>query len=339
MLKCDIIIPVWNQLKETSRCVESVRENTKFPYRLIIVDNASDDGTRKYLESLRNNFPDMILERNDKNEGFIKAVNKGIKISDADYICLLNNDTIVTKVWLSEMIDVARSDEKIGIVNPASNNLGQDIPKGMTIDGLAEVLKGKHKGESVGLGTAFGFCMLIKRDVINKVGFFDEIFDMGNFEDTDFCLRAKREGFKIVRSLASYVYHKRSTSFKILKHHDRKFEKNKRIFEERWGKEKRALFIFTAESALNEEVLRKIEKELEKNGWIFIASKDNSANLKDHSRIMKYDYRNAFMPRIVFKVLFKKKRFDEIYCDDKGLFNLLRFLRPVHKAPVTLLTK
>ncbi|OGW75381.1 MAG: hypothetical protein A2Z72_02930 [Omnitrophica bacterium RBG_13_46_9] len=334
MSKCDIIIPVWNQLENTSDCINSLKENTGFPFRLIIVDNASDEDTKRYLESLRVKFPDIILVRNDVNEGFVKAINRGIARSDADYLCILNNDTVVTRGWLSEIVRVAEADPEIGIVNPSSNNLGQRPAPAESIYEFSEKLK-MYKGKYIDLGAALGFCMFIKRTVVNRIGIFDEVFGMGNFEDTDFSMRAKREGFKIVRAMASYVYHKESASFKILKSYKKCFEDNRKIFEERWGRQKRHLFILTRADRMDEFSLCKIEKALQSNGWIYIACKTGHVDLKEHSRINIYDFDGSFTLKVLSKILFKKKRFDEIYCDDRKLLRLISILRPIHKASVS----
>ena len=87
--KCDIIIPVWNELESTKKCVEALKEHTRYPYRLIIVDNASDRPTREYLDGLREVFQDFLLIRNNTNLGFVKAVNQGMVSSDNSYMCLL----------------------------------------------------------------------------------------------------------------------------------------------------------------------------------------------------------------------------------------------------------
>ena len=116
-MRCDIIIPVWNQLERTRECIDSVRENTRASYRLVIIDNASDKPTKEYLESLRGALPGIVLKRNKDNLGFIKVVNQGMKESNSEYVCVLNNDTVVTAGWLSEMIGVAGSEGGIGVVN------------------------------------------------------------------------------------------------------------------------------------------------------------------------------------------------------------------------------
>jgi len=126
MSKCDIIIPVWNQLDVTRECVTSIMKHTAYPYRLIIIDNASDAPTASYLDSLKSAKDlDLMLIRNSRNLGFVKAVNQGIGASDAPYLCIMNNDTIATAGWLNELVDVIEANKEMGLINPSSNTSGQ----------------------------------------------------------------------------------------------------------------------------------------------------------------------------------------------------------------------
>ncbi|MFC1667582.1 glycosyltransferase family 2 protein [Candidatus Omnitrophota bacterium] len=211
-MNCDIIIPVWNQLDFTRKCIESFFKNTNYAFHLIIVDNGSSQPTKDYLDKLaRDKKDDLTLLRNEKNLGFIKATNQGIRQSQAPYVCFLNNDTQVTEGWLREMIKVAENREDIGIINPSSNTLGCKPKRGQSLDLLAKKLK-SYTGEWSELAWATGFCMLVKRKVIQKVGFFDEIYGMGTFEDADFSKKAQGLGYLCVCATAAYVYHQERRS-------------------------------------------------------------------------------------------------------------------------------
>ena len=126
-MKCDIIVPIWNELDITKRCIESILENTKFAYHLIIIDNASKPDVRTYLEGIKRKIPDLSLIRNEENLGYVKAINQGLRLADSEFVCLLNNDTIVTDGWLREMVALADNNPEIGIINPSSNNLIKKI--------------------------------------------------------------------------------------------------------------------------------------------------------------------------------------------------------------------
>lgn len=337
MSRCDIIIPVWNQPEATKNCIDSIERNTSYPHRLIIIDNASSYITAKFLDNLKKNRdPNIALIRNAENEGFIKAVNKGISLSASEYVCILNNDTVVTKGWLTEMIDIINRDPQIGIVNPSSNNLGQKVPRKMTLDEYVKGIKEKS-GFFVELGCALGFCMLTRKKIFDEMGSFDEVFGMGNFEDTDFSMRAKKKGYKIVRACGSYVLHRESRSFRELKDFKKDFARNKKIYETRWGKQERVLFILDQTLRIDKELSKRIDEELEGDNWIYIAHKGNNICQRAHSRIKLYDYRNYFTLRVLLKILFKKKKFDKIYCDDKKFLNLIDCFKPIHRAYISIL--
>lgn len=334
-MKCDIIIPVWNQLIFTRDCIDSIRRNTVGGYRLIIVDNASGDETRGYLEGLEasGELP-LKLIRNNENLGFVKAVNQGILASDAPFVCLLNNDTIVTKGWLGEMVAVAEASADIGIVNPSSNNLGQKPSDGEPVDLYAEKIR-QYSGQFAELGAAIGFCMLIKREVINKIGLFDEIYGMGNFEDTDFSRKAVKEGYKCVRACGAYVYHRESSSFKKVKTFDGDFNRNKEIFEFRWGKPRRIAYIL---DQYDDNILKRLEmdsiKLAREGNWIWFFTKDG-VKMPVHSNItMMATGKDKFYINTAFKILTKKKHFSEIFVGGRKFWKILDALSFIHKAKV-----
>jgi GT2 family glycosyltransferase len=332
---CDIIIPVWNQLALTTDCVNSILKNTDGDYRLIIVDNASDDKTRDYLGSLKEKLGErLLLMRNETNTGFIKASNKGMQASEAAYVCLLNNDTLVTKGWLSEMMRIAESSADIGIVNPSSNNLGQKPDTGEPVELYAEKLKGEA-GRSIELGAAIGFCMLVKRAVIDRIGYFDEIYGMGNYEDTDYSRKAIKEGFRCVRSCGAYVYHRESTSFSKIKTFEDDFKRNKEIFEFRWGKPKRIAYVLDSFDDLALKQIRTESMKLARGGnWVWCFSKD-PLDMPRHSNIRAVGLpAKNFYLLAVFNILKKKKKFDKIFVGDGNFARVLSQLAFIHKAKV-----
>lgn len=261
--RCDIIIPVWNELEHTRACIESIGRHTGIPYRLIVVDNASDAPTASYLGRL-DTSPDrsVTLVRNGTNLGFVKAVNQGLRLAEAPYLCILNNDTVVFAGWLEEMIALAEADETIAMVNPSSNTSGEVPPAGMPAEAYAASLR-RHAGETQELSNCRGFCMLLRRAVVERAGFFDEAYDLGYFEETDYSRKISRLGFRIVRAKGAYVHHAERASFKRLDRADALFGRNERIFNERWGRPVRVgLFVDRAGEeacviALVAEILRR----------------------------------------------------------------------------------
>ena len=333
-MKCDIVIAVWNNLSLTRSCVDSIIKDTDVDYRLIIIDNASDDETKKYLESVKNSEGSrVLLVRNENNLGFIKAVNQGMSLSDAPYICLINNDTIVTRGWLGEMIRVAESSPLIGLINPSSNTLAQKPDKGEPIEDYAQKLK-KDTVSFTEIGSAIGFCMLIKREIIDKIGVFDEIYGMGNFEDTDYSRRAIKEGYICARAHRAYVYHDEGSSFIRGSSFDDAFERNRQIYEFRWGKRKWIAYII---SSFDDNLIKALEKDIMPEArlglWVWYFSNKQLA-LPEHSNIIANVFDKHFYIKTLWKVLTKKKRFSEIFVTDEKFARVLERLSFIHKAKV-----
>ncbi|MBU4312026.1 MAG: glycosyltransferase [Candidatus Omnitrophica bacterium] len=338
-MKCDIVIPVWNLKDYTQQCVESIIKNTEYPYRLIIIDNGSEKETKEYLEGLKKDhrLPGYILIRNEKNLGFPKATNQGMQASDAEYVCLHNNDTIVMKGWLSEMIKVAELSQDIGIVNPASNNLGHRKPWYMSLEKYAEKLRRLYSGQYIKMANAIGFCYLIKREVINNIGILAEDYGLGNFEDTEYCIRAARNGYKSVLAMGGYVWHAESTSFNLIDNYEEMFKKNQKIFYEMFGKPQRFLYIITKKNEARFKKLRAATYELAKKCnwiWAILSSNIDKNALNIHANSIVRYVPVLFRLRCVVKPLVKKKKFDFIITDDQQIFSMLVMLKRFHKARV-----
>lgn len=242
MKKVSIIILTYNNLYYTKRCLESIFTFSNYPnLELIIVDNNSHDGTKDYLEKLSREKSNIKLIFNDINKGFSAANNQGIKISTGDIIILLNNDTVVTKNWISSLLKYF-DDRSRGMVGPVSNYTGTVAEIELDFKTLDEMHKKADIYTSVNMGHFFEvdmlsfFCVAIGRDVIEKVGLLDENFEVGFVEDEDYSLRVKKTGFKIIVADDIYIYHEGSSSFKNIESEKFKYiiEKNKKYFENKW---------------------------------------------------------------------------------------------------------
>ncbi|SET21786.1 Glycosyltransferase, GT2 family [Natronincola peptidivorans] len=223
----DIIIPVYNAYDDLVECVESVFKNTSDDeYRLILINDKSTDAKINiYLDKLKKmKRKNLIILSNEENLGFVKTVNKGMKYSNHDVV-LLNSDTIVTENWLRKLKKAAYIDKTIATVTPLTNNgticsvpnfcQDNEIPKDFTLDQYAKMIEEISFKKYPIIPTAVGFCMYIKRIVINEIGFFDEDnFGKGYGEENDFCCRAIEHGYINVLSDDTFIYHKGSMSFK-----------------------------------------------------------------------------------------------------------------------------
>jgi GT2 family glycosyltransferase len=241
-MKCDIIIPIWNQLDFTRECIEHILKNTKYPYRLILVDNASDEDTKKYLEGIKNKIAGTILVRNEENAGFIKAVNRGLRLSDSPYICIMNNDTLPAPGWLERMIGFSEAHPDAGLINPQCNGHGN-----MSIDEYSKALE-RNKGLYMEMNQCQGFCMLMKRRLMEKIGYLDESFGIGGYDDTDYSIRAHKAGFRSVSIRDAYVYHRLHASFDKSGDREEWVKRNREIYYRKWGKHLRIGIIFSPDS-------------------------------------------------------------------------------------------
>lgn len=234
-----IVILTYNNLQYTKLCIDSIRQYTdSASYEMIVVDNHSTDGTAEWL----NQQSDIKTVINEENLGFPKACNQGIILAQGDSVLLLNNDTVVTPNWLSNLRTCLFSSEKIGAVGAVTNSCSnfQIVPyQYNTIDQMIEIAK-QHNHSNSSLWEdrlrLVGFCLLIKRDVIDKIGLLDERFSPGNYEDDDYCMRMHTAGYRLVLCKDTYIHHYGSTSFKQQpQSFNNLLSKNAKLFENKWG--------------------------------------------------------------------------------------------------------
>ncbi len=239
-MKCDIIIPIWNQFSYTKDCLEHILKNTSYPYRLILIDNASDGQTRDYLRDFASDNKDKTtLIRNEENLGYIKAVNQGLKISDSQYVCMMNNDTLPAPGWLERMVEFAEAHPDVGLINPQCGGHSDG-----SVDAHAAALE-QYKGEYMEMNQCQGFCMLVKRELIDKIGFLDEAFGIGGYDDTDYSMRAHKAGYRSVSIRDSYVYHRIHASFDKAGNREEWVKRNRKIYYDKWGRHLRIGAVFS----------------------------------------------------------------------------------------------
>lgn len=243
MKKCDVIIPIYNAYEALMECVDSVIKNTDLnSNRLILINDCSTDSNiSKYLKKLKkdNGKINLVVLDNEKNLGFVGTVNKGMKYSDND-VLLLNSDTVVGKCWLDKIKECAYSMEKVATVTPLSNNATlvsvpkglqrNEVPTDVTIDEYNEMIDKCSYHDYPEIPTAHGFCMYIRREVLDLVGLFDEkTFGRGYGEENDFSFRCVDYGYRNLLCDDVIVYHKESQSFssersKVIEEHLKKIE-------------------------------------------------------------------------------------------------------------------
>lgn len=238
--KTSIIILTYNNLDKTRDCIESIRKYTdKDSYEIIVVDNNSTDDTKLFLEDQ----DDIKVIFNESNVGFPMGCNIGIANAEETYdILLLNNDTIVTKNWLSNLKKCLYSDEKIGAVGAVSNNGANlqgvdftynDFDEMQNLASKNNISDVKKWEEKVCL---IGYCLLIKREVMDQLNGLDEGYTPGYIEDNDLSLNIIKLGYRLMLCHDSFIHHYLGTSFR--KDED-KFNKiilkNRDYFEKKWN--------------------------------------------------------------------------------------------------------
>lgn len=229
----------------TRRCIESIRRLTPEEHEIILVDNASTDGTVEYLKSQS----DLRLIENKENLGFAKGCNQGAAIATGMNLLFLNNDTVVTEDWLKNMLQVLYSHEKVGMVGPTSNSAGgpQTVQgnynyRDSSLPGLDDFScehRYKHANLAIPCRRLVGFCLLIKRRVWDEVGSFDERFGIGNFEDDDLCLRILNAGYMLMIAFDSFLHHEGHATFHVLKdvNFQQLLDENQKKAREKWGED------------------------------------------------------------------------------------------------------
>lgn len=243
VLRTSLIILTHNGLEHTKNCLRSIEAHTPEPHELIIVDNASSDGTLDYLREYVATHDNVRIIANRTNRGFAAGNNQGLALARGAYVLLLNNDTIVTDGWLTRMLKIFEAYPDVGIVGPMSNyvsgpQLIRDVSYSRSegLDVFATEWTNSHDGQSREATRVVGFCLLTRKEVIARIGGLDEQFGSGNFEDDDFCIRAFQVGFRARISLDAFVHHTGSQTFKAAKiDYRHSLARNWELFKTKWG--------------------------------------------------------------------------------------------------------
>lgn len=215
-----IVILNFNGYQDTVECLSSLKKLDYPNYRIILVDNASTDDSTNLLAG---DFPDLTLIRNTANLGFAGGNNAGIKYAmeqGADYVFLLNNDTIIDSAAVIELVRAGEADTKSGILGSVIYYYTRP-DRIWFASGWINWFTGRtgHYRQVLDekpYDTDFiaGCALMIKRNVIKDIGLLDEDFFL-YFEDTDLCRRAVDKGHKLKVVPASLVWHKVSSSIGI----------------------------------------------------------------------------------------------------------------------------
>lgn len=220
-----VIIPVYAGLETTIACISSVlnaKNVTSFSI-LVIDDCGPDDRLREAVSALAEEHKFSYI-KNERNLGFVRTCNIGMKWAGGADVVLLNSDTLVSDFWLDALVHAASEEDNIGTVTPLSNNASicsfpdfceyNQFPENIDdLDSINRICRMIPK-KIMDIPTANGFCMYIKREVLNSVGYFDENhWGDGYGEENDLSMRAATLGWRNIATNQAFVYHHGSVSF------------------------------------------------------------------------------------------------------------------------------
>ena len=313
----DILIPIYNAYDFTKKCIASVYENTDVSFNLFLInDRSSDERIKILLDEVSNMerptfMRDLKILNNEKNLGFIGTVNHGFDVSKNDVV-ILNTDTEVPPNWLSRLIKPMLDDEKIASVTPFSNSAeicsfpnfcqNNDLPEGLTVSEVDKIFSRYGDSRPCEIPTGVGFCMLMRRECIEKCGKFDKVFGAGYGEENDWCQRTLAQGYKHVHVRNLFVWHKHGASFaeRTDKSKQQRLKENLAILAERYpeyhqnvakyiqqdpAKENRNFLKFCAEAVAGKNIQGVIFINHSMGGGTKVYQNNLIAELKDSWRV------------------------------------------------------
>jgi GT2 family glycosyltransferase len=227
----DVVVCIHDALQDVRRCLSSLLALSARRFRLILVDDGSAAQTRTWLNEFVERHRAVTLIEREAPHGYTLAANAGLRASDADYVVLLNSDTIVSPGWLGRLVAHGERNPRVGILGPISNAASHQsvpalrengawatnpLPDWLTVEGMALIVERAEPRADARLPFINGFCYVVKREVIDAIGYLDEErFAEGYCEENDFSHRAYRRGFALGVADDAYVYHAKSRSFGV----------------------------------------------------------------------------------------------------------------------------
>lgn len=255
-----IIVPIYNAPDELEVCLDRLLKYTTISSKLLLIDDASTDSRIGEILSQMQHYRNVRILKNEDNLGFTRTVNIGIAESGRDDIVLLNSDARVTPRWLEGLRRAVASDPRIGTVTPMSDRAGafsapqigneNDLPPQVTEIDYAVAFRRRSQGFYPTVPTGNGFCMYIRRSCIDDVGLFDEkAFPRGYCEENDFCMRARKLGWRNIMDDRTYIFHDRNKSFGETK--TDLIKAGRSIIDERYPDYKKAIRVFSESPQIN----------------------------------------------------------------------------------------
>jgi GT2 family glycosyltransferase len=242
--KVTIVVVTWKNPELCDACLSAIRRNTPFPaLEVIVVDNGSGDGTLAMLQRRAAADPALTVIANSENRGFARGTNQGLLSARGDYVVMLNDDTVPAPGWLSRLVAHLEADPRLGLVCPVTNEIGNGARVTVAYRTLTEMeafareRAREYGGKRRETDTIALFCAAGRREELARLGFVDERYEIGMFEDDDLSLALRRSGLGLAIADDAFVHHVGQASFSRLSDAEylAVWEANRRRFEEKWG--------------------------------------------------------------------------------------------------------
>ncbi len=244
--RASILVVTYNNLALTRLCLASLqRAAGALPFEIVVVDNASTDGTPAWLdETAAHGLLPLTVVKNARNAGFAAGNNLAASRARGDVLVFLNNDTVVVPGWLETLAAHLERDRSIGIIGPVTNSGGNAEAQLGTryadLDGMrvfADEYTRAHAGQVVDVPMLALFCAAMGKERFDAVGGLDERYGRGLFEDDDLALALQRRGWRVALARDVFVHHYGGASFSRLAAAEylRLWWQNRRAFERKWG--------------------------------------------------------------------------------------------------------
>ena len=238
-----LVIVAQDHLGVTSECLDSIYAQTHRSFEVVWVDNGSKASSRAVVATMRDRYANLSYVRGQPGEGYAAACNRGLAAARGEYIGILHNDVVVTPGWLGRLLAAMALDPSVALAGPAlshSKNVQEVNMKTYTktseLVAFSQAWSANHRAEVAVFKPLSGVCLVLRRQVLDRIGGLDPVFRTGIHADDDFCLRAFRADFRMAIVFSAFVHHHGAATFKHLGI-DRKVAAAEaaRIFCGRWG--------------------------------------------------------------------------------------------------------
>jgi len=246
-----IVMACYGNLEKSKMSYESIIRNTDVPFRLIIVEQNSPDGSREWASSIEDDRVHVYLP--EENNGLVYAHNYGIENMhpDSDYIMFFDNDIYAPKRWAGRFVSFMDEHQEIGIAGPASNFAGNpqlvEYPNKINFDDEDAIIRIEQRSNALVSKTnkfdyapkswpVVGFAFFVRRKVVDQIGKFDDNIP-GEWDDTDYCRSAEKNGWRLAYVKNIYIHHwgHASKSVEGTQYTNENHDKSKNYIMEKWG--------------------------------------------------------------------------------------------------------